>query len=161
MRRLGLQVVGRTLEASKLLPAKQAFRILDPDGNGYITEDNLVEVWEHFCKKAFVFVRMSWAWFLCKCAINVTEERVSKPSGYIYFFFLCFLSTSLFLFCLRPPCFPLFWERCLHFDQSASTSTHRHTETLRRINQTLGSSESRGLQLSNDATCSRKYWGCR
>ena len=90
MRRLGLQVVGRTLEASKLLPAKQAFRILDPDGNGYITEDNLVEVWEHFCKKAFVFVRMSWAWFLCKCAINVTEERVSKPSGSIFFFFFVF-----------------------------------------------------------------------
>ncbi|CAM9418020.1 unnamed protein product, partial [Laminaria digitata] len=43
MRRLGLQLVGRTLEAAKLLPAKQAFRILDPDGKGYITEDDLVE----------------------------------------------------------------------------------------------------------------------
>lgn len=53
MRRLGLQLVGRTMEAAKLLPAKQAFRILDPDGKGYITEDDLVEVWETLLSRFF------------------------------------------------------------------------------------------------------------
>eukprot|EP00752_Nemacystus_decipiens_P012366 g10961.t2 len=41
MRRLGLRLVGRTLEAARLLPAKEAFRLLDPSGKGYITEDAL------------------------------------------------------------------------------------------------------------------------
>lgn len=45
MRRLGLRLVGRTLEAAKLLPAKEAFRLLDPFGKGYITEDDLAKVW--------------------------------------------------------------------------------------------------------------------
>lgn len=44
MRRLGLRLVGRTLEAARLLPAKEAFRLLDPSGKGYITEDALAKV---------------------------------------------------------------------------------------------------------------------
>lgn len=44
MRRLGLRLVGRTLEAAKLHPAKEAFRLLDPYGKGYITEDALRKV---------------------------------------------------------------------------------------------------------------------
>lgn len=44
MRRLGLRLVGRTLEAARLLPAKEAFRLLDPSGKGYITEAALAKV---------------------------------------------------------------------------------------------------------------------
>ncbi|CAM9514821.1 unnamed protein product [Scytosiphon promiscuus] len=43
MRRLGLRLVGRTLEASKLFPVKEAFHVLDPYGKGYITEDALAK----------------------------------------------------------------------------------------------------------------------
>lgn len=44
MRRVGLRLVGRTLQAARLPPVKQAFRLLDPCGNGYITQDALAEV---------------------------------------------------------------------------------------------------------------------
>ncbi|CBJ30894.1 n/a [Ectocarpus siliculosus] len=43
MRRVGLRLVGRTLQAARLPPVKQAFRLLDPCGNGYITQDALAE----------------------------------------------------------------------------------------------------------------------
>lgn len=46
IRRLGLQLVGRTVEATKLVPAKKAFRNLDPSGKGYITEESLTKVWK-------------------------------------------------------------------------------------------------------------------
>lgn len=51
MRRIGLRLVGRTLQAARLPPVKQAFRLLDPYGKGYITQDALAEVL--FC---FVFL---------------------------------------------------------------------------------------------------------
>ncbi|CAN0298561.1 unnamed protein product, partial [Ectocarpus sp. 4 AP-2014] len=43
MRRVGLRLVGRTLQAARLPPVKQAFRLLDPCGKGYITQDAVAE----------------------------------------------------------------------------------------------------------------------
>eukprot|EP00903_Cladosiphon_okamuranus_P018338 g16870.t1 len=49
MRRLGLRLVGRTLDAARLVPAKKAFLLLDPSGKGYITEDALAKGLHGFC----------------------------------------------------------------------------------------------------------------
>ena len=75
MRRLGLQLVGRTMEASKLLPAKQAFRILDPDWKGYITEDDLVEVWETVKLTPFLFLLCVHFFFVRRC-YKVKSETI-------------------------------------------------------------------------------------
>ena len=44
VRRLGLMLVGRTLEPASLLPAKIAFHAVDADGKGYIVEEDFAKV---------------------------------------------------------------------------------------------------------------------
>lgn len=44
IRRLGLMVLGRTLEPAKMLAARSAFRAVDVEGKGYIVVDDLAKV---------------------------------------------------------------------------------------------------------------------
>lgn len=107
MRRLGLQLVGRTMEASKLLPAKQAFRILDPDGKGHITEDDLVEVWGNNSCHRFFYVLVCM--FFCAMLQSEIGDRVfSVESKTCLVLFLALLyatcSFTLLQYRGRPVC---------------------------------------------------------